>query len=128
MDNNELIHHGVKGMKWGVRRDRKTLAKLTGKKENDISEEDAFRFRKDIKSMRRKKLNTTTLDPSYANAVITQMKKEKVKKIVGASVTTAGMAAVTTWLTAKAAFALSDVVDGVKTVMDELPDVILYGG
>lgn len=29
MNNNELMHFGIKGMKWGVRRARRKVAKLT---------------------------------------------------------------------------------------------------
>lgn len=49
MHNNELYHHGVKGMKWGVRRAKRQLAKRTGRKLSSISDKEAQQFRTDVK-------------------------------------------------------------------------------
>ena len=33
MNDQELIHYGVKGMKWGVRRNRKSTVSVSSKKQ-----------------------------------------------------------------------------------------------
>lgn len=38
MENNELKHHGVKGMRWGIRKDRKTSGDKKPKKKEDSGE------------------------------------------------------------------------------------------
>lgn len=45
-----LYHHGVKGMKWGVRRAKKQMAKRLNRKESSISDKEALQWRKDVKS------------------------------------------------------------------------------
>ena len=52
-----LMHHGIKGTKWGVRRrerlisqSRKQMAKRLNKKESRISDKEALQWRKDVKA------------------------------------------------------------------------------
>ena len=75
MDNNELQHYGIPGMKWGVRRSQKQLARINKKaKRQNWSEEatDAARVRtKSVKQMSNaelRKLNERTrLENEYSN-------------------------------------------------------------
>lgn len=48
MYNRELRHYGILGQKWGVRRTKEQLARLTGRKKEDISDEEAEEFRSDV--------------------------------------------------------------------------------
>lgn len=41
MDNLELYHHGVKGMKWGVRKDRQSSRSRTNKNKRHIGIDDS---------------------------------------------------------------------------------------
>jgi hypothetical protein len=52
MSNNELKHYGIPGMKWGVRRAQRKLAKLTGRDAKDVSEKEAKQFRRDVKYLK----------------------------------------------------------------------------
>jgi len=48
---NELVHYGKKGMKWGSRKGRRQLSKLTGRDKKSISNEEASTFRRDVKGI-----------------------------------------------------------------------------
>lgn len=102
----ELKHHGIKGMKWGVRRSKAQLARLSGRKEEDISDEEAKAFKKDVKRVeindrspsRKVKLynkNKAEKGKEYADAVAKQAARNKVTKAVaGAAAVAVGKKAV----------------------------------
>ena len=105
MNGDELYHYGVPGMKWGVRRAKNQLSKLTGRDKSKISDDEANRFRKDVKTFKkmnkaeRSEIGNATLKSKhgkeYADAVIKQAGKEKVKSIIGKTAAiAAGTAAV----------------------------------
>lgn len=61
MDNNELMHHGVRGMKWGVRRYQNKDGSLTaaGKKRY---EKEMARLREEQKTLKNKQATKAKLD------------------------------------------------------------------
>lgn len=89
MQNNELYHYGVPGMRWGVRRAQRKLADLTGRHHSKVSEEEAKRFRADVKSaksikndqareqMVRNANSKSASGKKYADAVLAQAKHER---------------------------------------------------
>lgn len=68
MDNNELIHWGIKGMKWGVRRYQNKDGTLTAagkRREKQIAKQRAENLKKarTAKAERKSKISTDTLSP-----------------------------------------------------------------
>ena len=55
MEKNELVHHGIKGMKWGVRRTEAQLARTRGITKSD--EKSSSTSTKKIESTKRKKMS-----------------------------------------------------------------------
>lgn len=72
MNNNQLYHHGIKGMKWGVRRTDEQLARAIGKKTEEIHEDYAkAHTSKSVRSMSdaelRARNNRLQMEQQYAN-------------------------------------------------------------
>lgn len=100
MDNNQLYHHGVKGMRWGIRRYQNPDGTLTaaGKKrqerlERDKPHEDYERAhsKKSVSQMSNKELrernNRLQMERQYADLT---KKTSTGKKVVTAFIATAG--------------------------------------
>ena len=105
---NYLAHHGVKGMKWGVRRARKSMAKRTRRKESSISDKEALQWKKDVKkgvktgkvawdkdysSTFYSRADGRKISKSYYKAVDAEIKKRGNLKVIGLTgAATAGVA------------------------------------
>jgi len=77
MNNNELYHHGVKGMKWGVRRTPAQLGRAS-KKSSSNTNRDAVKKMSDTEL--RQKLNRLNMEKQYLD--LTAPKKSAGKKFV----------------------------------------------
>lgn len=70
--NNELYHHGIKGMKWGVRKDRSTISK----KSKHIKYFDPDQVsKKQIKNRRKSLIDSTKEDIDYNNRTIKNLRE-----------------------------------------------------
>ena len=124
---DELNHHGVKGMRWGVRRSKTQLAKLTKRNRDDISDEEAKDFRKDVKRYKRnsdspsmrlklyKKANSK-YGKAYADAVMKKsMRDRAISTLAGTATVAAGYAAVSTYIKRK--YGIVNMGDGTTLYM-----------
>lgn len=102
---NELTHHGIKGMKWGVRRSEKQLARIRGKAEKENWSDDAKNASelkvKSVKQMSNselKKLNERTrLENEYAQ--LHARRKSSGEKFITEVLTNSGKNVATSWTT-----------------------------
>lgn len=70
-DENQLYHHGIKGQRWGVRRNEAQLARARGKSQDDKSDKNKPKIKpKTAKSV--EDMSTEEL-----NAIIKRMELEK---------------------------------------------------
>lgn len=83
MNNNELMHYGVLGMKWGVRRNRSTSGKRSGlfKKKAKVSPQPQTSKKKSVKDMSddelRKAINRLEMEKRYKDLSPKQVSKGK---------------------------------------------------
>ena len=108
-----LAHHGVKGMKWGVRRKqrqistaKKQMSKRLNRKESSISDKEAQQWRDDVKAGGAKFVSNTNhtvgsrarsdgrvLTAKYSNALNKEVSKRgSIATVAGAAIGTAGAA------------------------------------
>lgn len=113
-----LMHHGVRGMKWGQRRrqrligrSKKQMSKRLNKSESRISDEEALQWRKDVKAggakhdtnrnhqvISKAKSDGRLVTAKYANALNKEVQKRgSIATVAGGTVGTVGVA----FLTAK---------------------------
>ena len=99
MDNNYLIHYGVLGMKWGVRRTPEQLARARRRSMTDESHKDYKKAhtRKSVKSMSdaelRNRLNRLQMERQYSRLSESSVNKGKeyAKKVFKAGTTVAAV-------------------------------------
>lgn len=94
MENIELRHHGIKGMKWGVRRTEAQLARARGK--GEVSEDYAkAHSKKSVKTMSdaelRSRLNRIQMEQQYSKLVSSDVSAGKrfASKVLKAGTTVA---------------------------------------
>lgn len=82
MNQNELLHYGVLGMKWGVRRTPAQLARARGKKSSDEDASDDYKKAHDKKSVKsmsdkelRDRLNRLQMEQQYSKLNPTTVSK-----------------------------------------------------
>ena len=110
MDNNELMHYGVLGMKWGVRKARKASSKASKNKSksSSIDNKESYsedykkaHIKKSIKSMSdkelRDRLNRLNMEKQYNQITGASISKgkayiNKIVKALGTTVTVSGAA------------------------------------
>ena len=108
-----LMHYGVPGMKWGVRRrqklisrSKKQMAKRLNKKESRISDKEALQWRKDVKAggakfdtnrnhqvISKAKSDGRLLSGKYANALNREVNKQgSIAMVASSAIGLAGVA------------------------------------
>lgn len=77
MDDLTLAHYGVKGMKWGVRRDKKRIQRSLNRLDQQWANETAKTMNNKVKAERYLKKGNREKADKYGKATIASMKKAK---------------------------------------------------
>lgn len=118
MDNNELYHHGVKGMKWGVRR-----ANRLAKNHSDYNKAHAKKKVSEMSDAElRARNNRLQMEQQYADL---RRKSSTGQKAVKAFIGTAGTIAAVTAAVATYKKAGKDVVALGAKVVDKIGDYVV---
>lgn len=100
MDNNELYHYGVLGMRWGVRRSPDQLARARHRKDEIHDDYKKAHSKKSIKAMSNDELrsrnNRLNMEKQYKDlSKKTSIGKKMVKAYVAGAATIAGVVGAT---------------------------------
>lgn len=96
--SNELYHHGVKGMRWGVRKSKGAGSSIKRKKNTKRSREKSIKKMTDQEL--RERINRLQLEKQYRQLTKPDMSEGKqfVKNILKTSATTVGVAETTRFI------------------------------
>ena len=116
MDQNQLVHYGIKGMKWGVRRTDAQLARARGKSEQK-SEDARIKATRKNDSKNRRKLSDAELKQKIERLKLEKQFKDLTdedvspgKKMAADILKSAGTKVLTTAAAGAAAYAVKAVM------------------
>ena len=124
MGNYELTHHGVKGMKWGIRRSKKQLGYGRGRDDDDVdSHEDSKKVRdgKNPRAMSdaelRARINRIQMEKQYSQ--LTAKEKSAGRKFVDEVLLNVGKQLATKYVTQAATKGIEKIIGAGKTRLGE---------
>ncbi len=111
MNNNVIYHHGIKGMKWGVRRTSNQLARVRGSSESEADKTKKTERKTAVKNRRtmsdadlKKRIERLKLEREFKN--LTEEDIAPGRKFTSEVLSTAGKRALTVAATGAVAYAM----------------------